>query len=369
MIDVFDDYTMSLIQFGYVALFSAAFPLAPLLAMINNLVQTRVDAHKICKTRRRPIALKSGGIGVWDNVLEVMSVIAVITNCALIGVTSERWWPADVSRATRILAVVVAEHIILFLKYWLESSVPRVPLKVQRALQRERAERDQRGGLVFAGSSGVGGDYAKFEANFSRALTTGDTADAVCAKSTGGGAFYSSNRTTNNLGAGGGGGLMGLDTTRAVVVSDDLTATTPTQGGGGGRARKGFSVNLGGFSSTPAASPSPATATGVDGSGGGKSGLTATQRTTSRSTMMSPPQQRREDGGGGGGGGGKFSSASSVPLPPPSAATAGGGASCYTYGGVGVGVDSEVAPSSSSSPPPPVPPRRFEWHGEEQTAV
>lgn len=51
MADVLDDYTMSLIQFGYVALFSAAFPLAPLLAMINNLVQTRVDAHKVCKTR------------------------------------------------------------------------------------------------------------------------------------------------------------------------------------------------------------------------------------------------------------------------------------------------------------------------------
>ena len=49
--DGFDGYTMSVIQFGYVALFSAAFPLAPL-AMINNLVQTRVDAHKICKTRR-----------------------------------------------------------------------------------------------------------------------------------------------------------------------------------------------------------------------------------------------------------------------------------------------------------------------------
>lgn len=51
MDDAFDDYTMSLIQFAYVALFSAAFPLAPLLAMINNLVQTRVDAFKLCKTR------------------------------------------------------------------------------------------------------------------------------------------------------------------------------------------------------------------------------------------------------------------------------------------------------------------------------
>lgn len=66
--------------------------------------------------RRRPIALKSGGIGVWDNVLQLMTLIAVITNCALIGVTSTRWWPDDVSPATQILVVVIAEHVILFLK-------------------------------------------------------------------------------------------------------------------------------------------------------------------------------------------------------------------------------------------------------------
>ena len=65
---------------------------------------------------RRPIALKSGGIGVWDNVLQLMTLIAVITNCALIGVTSTRWWPDDVSPATQILVVVIVEHVILFLK-------------------------------------------------------------------------------------------------------------------------------------------------------------------------------------------------------------------------------------------------------------
>lgn len=69
-----------------------------------------------CGCRRRPIALKSSGIGVWDNVLEVMSVIAVITNCALIGVTSTTWWPDDVPTSTRVLVVVFAEHAILFLK-------------------------------------------------------------------------------------------------------------------------------------------------------------------------------------------------------------------------------------------------------------
>jgi hypothetical protein len=36
-----------LIQFGYVSFFSMTFPLAPLLALINNLLEIRVDAFKV----------------------------------------------------------------------------------------------------------------------------------------------------------------------------------------------------------------------------------------------------------------------------------------------------------------------------------
>ncbi|CAM9391551.1 unnamed protein product [Discosporangium mesarthrocarpum] len=142
--DAFDDYTMSLIQFGYVTLFSAAFPLAPLLAMINNLIQTRVDAYKLCKTRRRPIAVKSSGIGVWDNVLELMTVVAVITNCALVGATSSQLWRLipGASTTEKFLLIVALEHLILFIKYWVKTAVPRVPLKVQRALARDRTGKE-----------------------------------------------------------------------------------------------------------------------------------------------------------------------------------------------------------------------------------
>ena len=35
-----------IIQFGYVTLFVAAFPLAPLFALLNNILEIRVDGRK-----------------------------------------------------------------------------------------------------------------------------------------------------------------------------------------------------------------------------------------------------------------------------------------------------------------------------------
>jgi hypothetical protein len=39
-------------------------------------------AFKLLQARKRPIARRVGGIGVWLAVLEIMSAIAVVTNCA-----------------------------------------------------------------------------------------------------------------------------------------------------------------------------------------------------------------------------------------------------------------------------------------------
>ena len=39
-------------QFGYLALFAPAFPLAPLLAFINNVFEIRIDAVKFCTIYR-----------------------------------------------------------------------------------------------------------------------------------------------------------------------------------------------------------------------------------------------------------------------------------------------------------------------------
>lgn len=51
------------IQFGMVTLFVASFPLAPLFALLNNIIEIRLDAKKFVTELRRPIAAKAKDIG------------------------------------------------------------------------------------------------------------------------------------------------------------------------------------------------------------------------------------------------------------------------------------------------------------------
>ena len=80
----FDDFNEMAIQYGYIALFSPSFPVAPLLAFINNLTEIRGDAWKLCKGFQRPQASPAEDIGSWFTVLNLLGFVAVITNATMI---------------------------------------------------------------------------------------------------------------------------------------------------------------------------------------------------------------------------------------------------------------------------------------------
>lgn len=52
-------------QFGYVALYSTIWPLAPLMALVNNWLELRSDAFKVTTHTRRPVPVRSDTIGPW----------------------------------------------------------------------------------------------------------------------------------------------------------------------------------------------------------------------------------------------------------------------------------------------------------------
>lgn len=86
---IFYEYNELMIQYGYMTMFATAFPLASLFALVNNILEIRVDALKIVFATKRPIQEGASDIGTWLSVLEFMSVIAVMTNAAIICFTSE----------------------------------------------------------------------------------------------------------------------------------------------------------------------------------------------------------------------------------------------------------------------------------------
>ena len=137
--DSFNDYAEMLIQFGYVTFFSWAFPLAPVFALINNLIEMRTDAYKLCYNTQRPIAHKAGGIGVWYNVLVAMSLLAVLTNCAHLALVSRQFnlYFPGLTDSQKMLVVFVFEHLVLSLRLIMPYLVPPTPSKVKRRIQRD----------------------------------------------------------------------------------------------------------------------------------------------------------------------------------------------------------------------------------------
>ncbi|KAK5927888.1 hypothetical protein CgunFtcFv8_012998 [Champsocephalus gunnari] len=85
----FYEYLEMVIQFGFITLFVASFPLAPLLALINNIIEVRVDAWKLTTQFRRPVAAKAHSIGAWEEILNGMAVLSVVTNAFIVAFTSD----------------------------------------------------------------------------------------------------------------------------------------------------------------------------------------------------------------------------------------------------------------------------------------
>ncbi|XP_068116146.1 anoctamin-1 isoform X2 [Hyperolius riggenbachi] len=83
------EYMEMIIQFGFVTLFVASFPLAPLFALLNNIIEIRLDAKKFVTELRRPLAVRAKDIGIWYNILRGVGKLAVIINAFVISFTSD----------------------------------------------------------------------------------------------------------------------------------------------------------------------------------------------------------------------------------------------------------------------------------------
>ena len=60
---IFILFILLVVQYGFVTIFVAAFPLAPMFALMNNVIEIRLDAYKFVTQYKRPVAVKAQDIG------------------------------------------------------------------------------------------------------------------------------------------------------------------------------------------------------------------------------------------------------------------------------------------------------------------
>ena len=79
-----DDYMDLIIDYGYVAMFSADFPIVPFLVFFLNIIEFRVDAFKLSHLTKKPFPGPASSIGEWKSIIQSIAIFGTLTNTGII---------------------------------------------------------------------------------------------------------------------------------------------------------------------------------------------------------------------------------------------------------------------------------------------
>jgi len=127
--DVFEDYLEMVTQFGYITIWSTIWPLAPVMALVNNYIELRSDAFKVSKHLRRSIPVRTDSIGPWLECLKNLTWIAALMNPALVYMFNPRYHgkvpdTQSILEWTALVALL-ASHEFLFTRWVVKFIVGR----------------------------------------------------------------------------------------------------------------------------------------------------------------------------------------------------------------------------------------------------
>ncbi|KAI6090182.1 DUF590-domain-containing protein [Hypoxylon rubiginosum] len=141
--DVTSDYREMIVQFGYLSLFSAIWPLTPLAFLINNWVELRSDAMKIAVSSQRPIPWRADSIGPWLNALGFLSWFGSLVSSAIVYLFSgdsegPGGDPSNIVGWGLLLSILLSEHLYLAAQWTVRYALSQLD---SPGLQKERSQR------------------------------------------------------------------------------------------------------------------------------------------------------------------------------------------------------------------------------------
>ncbi|KAI8637071.1 calcium-activated chloride channel-domain-containing protein [Parasitella parasitica] len=135
---IYTDYVEMVIQFGYVSMFSTVWPLTALCAMVNNWVELRGDAAKVCKYTRRPIPYRAESIGPWLGNMETLVWLSSITMSSF----AYLFHPSTQIHSSytpvfTLLAILMSEHLFIALRFGVRKALNLVPSMAEWLVRKE----------------------------------------------------------------------------------------------------------------------------------------------------------------------------------------------------------------------------------------
>ncbi len=145
-LDVYDvavDLREMVVQYGYLSLFSVVWPLTPVSFFVNNWIELRSDAVKICIGMQRPTPFRADSIGPWLDSLGFLTWLGSITSAALVYLFSNDGLgpdgtPAMIKGWALLLTIFFSEHIYLLVGQAIRIAISKMD---SPGMQKERAER------------------------------------------------------------------------------------------------------------------------------------------------------------------------------------------------------------------------------------
>ena len=141
--DVTDDLREMVVQYGYLSLFSVVWPLTPVSFIINNWIELRSDAAKICLEMQRPNPLRADSIGPWLDSLGFLTWLGSITTAALVYLFSNDGLGPDGTPSTiqgwaLLLTIFFSEHIYFLLRMGVQLAISKID---SPGMEKERGEK------------------------------------------------------------------------------------------------------------------------------------------------------------------------------------------------------------------------------------
>ena len=136
-------YNSRIVQFGYLVLFSSAFPFGPILALINNFFEGKLNGNQYMYLFNRPFVVRSNGIGSWQTISTTLVFLGIIVNGISLPFISDGFYFAihffynrgnlskENYRLHQLIFVIVYEHLLIFCYVVVELCIPDVPESVR----------------------------------------------------------------------------------------------------------------------------------------------------------------------------------------------------------------------------------------------